>query len=101
RSQSWYLSAAYRLTPVLSLTGEVTYIDSIADFDKKINSRNAGELSDLSIGQIETSLGITYLCRKNLSVYAKYMYREYNDRNKNYFDGEFRVISAGVNWTVW
>ena len=101
RSQSWYLSAAYRLTPALSLTGEVTYIDSIADFDKNINSRNAGELSDLSIGQLETSLGITYLYRKNLSVYAKYMYREYDDRNKNYFDGNFSVISAGVSWSVW
>lgn len=99
RSQSWFLSATYRLTPRIFLSGEVTCIDSIADFDKKINARNIGEFSDLAIDQLETSLGMTYSYSKQLSMHAKYMYRKYDDRERNYFDGAFSLISVGLNWS--
>ena len=58
-----------------------------------------GELSDIKIGQIQTSLCITYIYSNNLSLYAKYMYKEYNDRENNYLDGQFSLVSFGMSWT--
>ncbi len=99
RSQAWYFSSTYQLTPRISVTGDVTWIDSIADFDKKINGRNIGSFSDLSIGQVETSLGINYACTRRLTLNARYMYREYDDHETSYFDGKINMISVGARWS--
>ena len=99
RTQSWHLSATYLLTPRVSVTGDVSWIDSIGDFDKRVDGRNIGGFSDLSIGQVETSLGITYACTTRLTMYSKYMYREYNDHETSYYDGQINMISVGARWS--
>ncbi len=99
RSQTWSLSAAYKLTAQINLTGDVAYIDSIADFDKHVDGRNIGEFSDLSIGQVQTSVGVVYAYNKHLSLYSRYMYREYNDHDQNYFDGHFNMLTVGASWS--
>lgn len=99
RSQSWSLSAAYRLTTRMHLTGDVTYIDSIADFDKHAAGQNIGGFSDLSIGQMQTSVGVVYACNKHLTLHSRFMYREYNDYEQNYFDGHFNMLSIGASWS--
>jgi len=99
RSQSYFLSATYLLNPQTSLTGEFSFIQSNADFDARIGSKNVGELSDLEIEQLQVSFGATYLYSDRLSLYGKYMFRDYNDRKENYLDGQFTLFSFGVNWT--
>jgi hypothetical protein len=99
RSQTWSLSAACRLTAQTTLTGDVAYIDSIADFDKHIDGQNIGNFSDLSIGQMQTSLGIVYACNKHLTLHSRFMYRKYNDNEQNYFDGHFNMLSVGASWS--
>lgn len=98
RFQSWSLAAALRLTRRLSLTGNVMWSDSIADFDKNIDGQNVGTFSDISISQIETSLGITYAYSQRLVLHAQYLFREYNDHKQSYFDGQINRISCGVTW---
>jgi hypothetical protein len=98
-SQSWYLSAAYLLTPRVNLTGDVTLVNSSGDFDKHIGGRNQGNYSDLSIRQLETALGATYAWTRNLSLYTKYLYRKYDDRESNYYDGTVSMISFGAAWS--
>jgi hypothetical protein len=99
RTQSLSLSATYLLTPRVSVSGDVTWIDSIGDFDKHVDGRNIGGFSDLSIGQIETSLGVSYACTTQLTLYSKYMYRQYNDHETNYYDGKINMISVGASWS--
>jgi hypothetical protein len=98
RSQTGSLSAAYRLTAHIHLTGDITYIDSIADFDKHADGRNIGNFSDLSIRQAQTSVGIVYAYNKHLTLHSRFMYREYNDYEQNYFDGHFNMLSVGASW---
>ena len=99
RSQTWSLSAAYKLTTQITLSGDFAYIDSIADFDKHVDGQNIGGFSDLSIGQVQTSVGIVYAYNKHLTLHSRFMYREYNDYNKNYFDGHFNMLSVGASWS--
>ena len=99
RTQSWHLSATYLLTPRVSVSGDVSWIDSIGDFDKRVSGRNIGNFSDLSIGQVETSVGISYAVTTRLTLYSKYMYREYNDRETSYYDGQINMISVGASWS--
>ncbi len=99
RSQTWSLSAAYRLTAQINLTGDAAYISSAADFDKHVNGRNIGNFSDLSIGQVQTSVGIVYAYNKHLTLHSRFMYREYNDYDQNYFDGHFNMLSVGASWS--
>jgi len=99
RSQAVYFSATYQLNPRLALTGDGGYMWSRADFDTQLDSTNIGEFSDLEIEQLQTSLGLTYLYSRNVLLYAKYIYREYDDKVQNFLDGQFSLISFGVNWT--
>ncbi len=99
RSRSYYMAVSYQLNPRLSLTGDIAYTASNADFDVRLDSQNVGDLSDLDIDQLETSLGIIYLYNKRLVFYAKYMYREYDDREVSDFDGQFSLISFGMSWS--
>ncbi len=98
RSHSLYLAATYRVSPRLSLSGDITLMRSNADFDAVLDSRNVGELSDIEIDRHETSLGATYLLTNSVSVYATYIYREYDDRTSSYLDGQFSYILCGVSW---
>jgi opacity protein-like surface antigen len=98
RSQTWNLSAAYKLTAKITLNSEFAYVDSIADFDKHVGGRNIGNFSDLSIGQLQTSLGITYACTNRLTLNARYLYRDYNDHDTDYYDGKLNMISVGASW---
>jgi hypothetical protein len=97
-SQSWTLSAALRLTRKVSLTADITGSDSVADFDKNLSGRNFGSFSDLSIGQVETSLGMAYALSRRLSLNARYLYREYNDHKQSCFDGQVNMVSCGIAW---
>ena len=99
RSQSWYFSATYQLTPRVSITGDVTWIDSKADFDKNVDGQNIGSFSDISIGQIETSVGFSYALTNRLTLNARYMYREYDDHDTSYFSGKINMISVGASWS--
>ena len=99
RFHSWNLAAVVRLTYRLSLTGNVIWSDSMADFDKIIDSRNIGTFSDISISQVETSLGIAYAYTQRLVLHAHYLYREYNDHKQSYFDGQLNQISCGITWS--
>lgn len=99
RSQSWNLSAAFRVTQQISLTGDVSFIDSVADFDKNLGGRNIGAFSDISISQAAASMGIVYAYSRQLSLHAKYLYREYNDHNQSYFDGQVNMVSCGITWS--
>jgi hypothetical protein len=91
---------SYLLNHKVSLTGEVTYTRSASDFDSYLNSKNIGNLSDLKINRLDTALGVTYLYSSRLTLSAKYMFREYNDKNDNTLDGQFNGISVGFNWLL-
>ncbi len=99
RSQTWSLSAAFKLTTQTTLTGDIICIDSIADFDKHVDGQNIGDFSKLSIGQVQTSVGVVYAYNKHLTLNSRFMYREYNDHDQNYFDGNFSMISVGASWS--
>ncbi len=99
RCQSWFLSASYLISPKVSLTGDITYIVSNADFDTNLDNQNIGEFSDLDISRIETSFGITYLYSKTISLYATYMYREYDDHEQEYLEGQFSYLGFGINYS--
>jgi hypothetical protein len=98
-SHSIYLSATYQLNPRLALTGEVTFINSDADFDTMIDSSNVGAYSDLEINQVQTSVGFSYLVNPKMSLYGRYTYHEYNDREDSTFDGEYSMVSFGLNYS--
>jgi hypothetical protein len=99
RSRACYFSATYLLTHRITISGDVTWIDSTADFDKKIAGRNLGSYSDLSIGQLDSSLGIAYACTNRLTLNARFVYREYNDHETDYYDGKINMVSIGANWS--
>jgi predicted porin len=98
-SHSIYLSSTYQLNPRLALTGEVTFTDSDADFDTIMDSRNIGAYSDLKTNQVQTSVGFSYLVNPRMSLYGKYAYHKYNDREDNTFDGEYSRVSFGLNYS--
>ncbi len=99
-NQVYSLTMSYLLNYKVSLTGEVTYTRSSSDFDSYLNSQNIGNLSDLKINRLDTALGVTYLYSSRLTLSAKYMFREYNDKNDNAFDGQFNGVSVGLNWLL-
>lgn len=98
-SQAYFLSLSYLLNKRTSLTGEVTYTRSRAEFDAQFDGANTGSFSDLKINKLETALGINYLYSRNITLNAKYLFREYNDKNDNYLDGQFSGVSMGLNWS--
>jgi long-subunit fatty acid transport protein len=97
-NQVYSLTMSYLLNHKVSLTGEVTYTRSASDFDSYLNSKDIGNLSDLKINRLDTALGVTYLYSSRMTLSAKYMFREYNDKNDNSLDGQFNGISVGFNW---
>ena len=99
RSQTWSFVAAYKLTPQITLTGDVAYINSTADFDKHVDGQNIGDFSNLSIGQLQTAIGVVYAYNKHLTLNSRFMRREYNDHDQNYFDGRFNMLSVGASWS--
>ena len=52
----------------------------------------------MEVDRIETSVGFTYLYSRRLTLYGKYMFREYDDREEDYLDGQFSMISVGMSW---
>jgi hypothetical protein len=99
-NQVYSLTMSYLLNYKVSLTGEVTYTRSSSDFDSYLNSTNIGNLSALKINRLDTALGVAYLYSSRLTLSAKYMFREYNDKNDNALDGQFNGLSVGLNWLL-
>ena len=99
RSHAYFLSISYLLNQRTSLTGEVTYTRSLAEFDSRFDGSDIGDLSALKINKLETAVGINYLYSRNITLNAKYLFREYNDKKDNDLDGQFSGVSLGVNWS--
>jgi hypothetical protein len=99
RSNCYHLTANYRFSRSVSFVSSVTITDSNADFDSSIYNNNIGDFSDLNIERLDTSLGMEYLYRPNLTLYSKYNYRDYNDREMHDLDGRLHFISVGVSYT--
>jgi hypothetical protein len=99
RSSCYNLTLNYRFSRKIALIGNLTFTDSNADFDSRIDNSNIGQFSDLHIERLDASIGMDYLYKPNLSFYSRYNYRDYNDREVNDLDGEAHVISFGVNYT--
>ena len=89
----------YRFNRNLALTTDFTYIDSISDFDSNVYGSNVGQLSDLHIERIDTSIGLDYLYKPYLSFYTNFNFRDYNDREDNELDGKAYIVSLGLNYT--
>ena len=98
RSNCYNLTLNYRFSRRIALISNLTFTDSNADFDSRID-RNVGQFSDLTIERLDASIGLDYLYKPYLSFYTKYNYRDYNDREINELDGELHLISFGVNYT--
>ncbi len=98
-SHCYNLTINYRLSKRVALTGSATYVDSSADYDSYINTKNIGKFSDLNIERLDTALGLDYLYKPNLSFYTRYNYRDYDDREVSDLDGEAHIISFGVNYS--
>ena len=77
----------------------MTFINSSADFDNVLNNNNIGDYSDLDINQLQASAGFTYLISPKMSLYGKYIYHEYDDKEESTFDGEYSLISIGLNYS--
>ena len=99
RSHCYNLTLNYRFSRKLALITNLTFTDSNADFDSRVYGNNIGQFSDLNIERVDTSVGLDYLYKPYLSFYAKYDYRDYNDREVNELDGELHLISFGVNYS--
>lgn len=99
KSQAWFFSANYLLTSKITLAGDISLVRSKCDFDKRIDGSNQGSLSDISIGQVETAFGISYAWTRSLTMHARYMFREYDDHEENYYDGRINLISVGASWS--
>jgi hypothetical protein len=99
RSNCYNLTLNYRFSRKIALISNLTFTDSNADFDSRIDNKNIGQFSDLHIERLDASIGMDYLYKPNLSFYSKYNYRDYNDREVNDLDGEAHIISFGVNYT--
>jgi len=89
----------YRFNRNLALTTDFTYINSKSDFDSNVYGSNVGQLSDLHIERINTSVGLDYLYKPYLSFYSKFNFRDYNDREDNELDGKAYIVSIGVNYS--
>jgi len=98
KSHCYNFTLNYHFRRNIALTANLSFIDSSADFDSRID-RNIGRFSDLNIERVDSSIGLNYLYKPYLSFYAKYNYRDYNDREVNELDGEVHLISFGVNYT--
>ena len=98
RSHCYNLTLNYRFSRNIALISNLTFTDSNADFDSRIDE-NIGQFSDLNIERVDASIGLDYLYKPYLSFYTKYNYRDYNDREVNELDGELHLISFGVNYT--
>lgn len=95
----WYnLTLNYRFSRKITLISDLTFIESSADFDSRIDG-NIGQFSDLHIERVDASIGLDYLYKPYLTFYTKYNYRDYNDREVNELDGEVHLISFGVSYT--
>lgn len=99
KSNAINVAATYQASSRLALTGDITFIDSTADFDGRLDGDNLGDYSNLDIQQIQVSTGFTYLVNRNISVYGNYQYHEYNDREDNSLDGDYNLIRFGLNYS--
>lgn len=98
-STTVFLSATYQLSPRLAITGDMSFTRSNADFDMIMDDKNIGRYSDLDIHQIRTSAGFNYLLSRQISLYGKYAFHEYDDRENSALDGEYSLISIGLNYS--
>ena len=65
-------------------------------------SRVKGEetdYSDLDIEQVQSSFGFSYLVNPKMSVYGRYMYHEYNDREDSSLEGQYSMVSVGLKYS--
>lgn len=99
RSNCYSLLINYRFRPNLALSTDLTFTDSRADFDSSVYGTNVGEFSDLNIERLDASIGLDYLYKPSISFYAKYNFRDYNDREADDLDGELNYISIGMQYT--
>jgi hypothetical protein len=99
RSNCYHLTLNYRFSRTVACVGSVMLTDSNADFDSSIYDNNIGEFSDLNIERLDTSLGMEYFYKPNLTFYARYNYRDYNDREINDLDGRLHFMSLGAKYT--
>lgn len=97
RSMMYYGSFRYALSPRLFFNGRFTRVTSVAEFDARISGKNIGRYSDTKTGSVEYNIGMTYRHTKRVSFYAKYRYREYDDKQASRLDGRFDMVSLGVN----
>ena len=98
RTNSFFLNLKYQYNPKLSFTGDFEYTDSKSHFNSTYLGNDLGHYSDLSIQQLSTSFGVNYLLRKDLSLYGRYTFRDYNDREENSLDGSAHIINFGLTW---
>jgi hypothetical protein len=93
----YYGSLGFKPSPVILLSGQFTRVSSTAEFDARMDGSNIGSLSDVKTALTEYCLGIAYQHSRRLSFYAKYRFREYDDKNISRIDGKYDFISLGMN----
>ncbi len=99
-SQVYALTATYLFNHLFSLTGEISYRRCASAFESRLQGNNIGDLSDLKINCLDTAFGVNYRYNRRLTISAKYMFREYNDKKNNAFDGQFNGISTNLTWLL-
>lgn len=100
RANMYYGSISYSFNPRLFFNGQFTRISSTADFDAMVDDENIGGYSDVKINSVEYSLAMTFQQSRRLSLYVKYRFREYDDKNISSLDGRFAFISLGLTWRM-
>jgi len=98
-SHCYNLNVNYRLNHRVALAAGCTYVDSRADFDSSVSRNNVGQYSDINIDRLDAFVGINFLFRPTLSLYSRYNYREYDDRENSGLDGEAHILSCGVQYS--
>jgi hypothetical protein len=98
-SHCYNLNVNYRFSHRVALAAGCTYVDSRADFDSSINRNNVGQYSDESIDRLDAFIGLNFLYRPSLSLYTRYNYRDYDDRENSGLDGEAHILSCGVQYS--
>ena len=98
RTNSYLLNIRYQHNPRLSFTGDFEYTDSKAHFNSTYLTTDVGSFSDLNIQQVRTSFGVNYLLRRDLSLYGRYTFRDYDDHEAGRLDGTAHSIDFGLTW---
>jgi hypothetical protein len=97
-SNCYNFTINYRFSRKVALISNFTYIDSRSDFDSLVYGVNIGKFSDLHIERWDASVGLDYLYKPYLSLYTRYNYRDYNDREINELDGKAHLVSVGCKY---